>query len=135
MEAARLSVHMPFSLQKSKGQKLLLRPPPETRRLFARWAQTRCAYILVRRKYSIDSHIYSVHRLYEGALGGSVIFDAAGLIDPSLFTHSAKILAPGGVFISTGPLPHGWKDTWKLIRTIGAITIPSRLGNVNRRWV
>ena len=102
----------------------------------------RCAYTVVRRKYLINYiYIQFIDYTKESLVAFltnnppptkySVIFDAADLIDPSLFTH----LAPGGVFISTGPLPHGWKDIWKVIRTIGAITIPSWLGNVNRRWV
>ena len=64
------------------------------------------------------------------------IFDAVGLIDPSLFTHSANYLAPGGIFATTGPLPHGLgiKDIWNIFRTIGAVTIPAWLGNVDRRW-
>lgn len=65
-----------------------------------------------------------------------VIYDAVGLIDPSLFTHSAKYLAPNGIFISTGPLPKnfGPSELWKVLRTVGAIVIPSWLGNVNRRY-
>jgi hypothetical protein len=58
------------------------------------------------------------------------------LIDPSLFTHSAKYLAPNGIFISTGPLPKNFSpsEIWKVLRTVGAIVIPSWLGNVNRRY-
>ncbi|KAF8968383.1 hypothetical protein BDZ97DRAFT_432692 [Flammula alnicola] len=65
-----------------------------------------------------------------------VIYDAVGLIDPSLFTHSAKYLAPNGIFISTGPTPKnfGLSELGKLFRTFGAVMIPSWLGNVNRRW-
>jgi NADPH:quinone reductase-like Zn-dependent oxidoreductase len=63
-----------------------------------------------------------------------VIYDAVGLVDPSLFTYSAKYLAPGGIFISTGPLPQAWSDTWNVIRTFGAMIIPSWLGNVNRKY-
>jgi len=65
-----------------------------------------------------------------------IIYDAVGLIDPSLFTHSAKYLAPDGIFITTGPMPKNFSgsEMWKLVRTIGAILVPSWLGNVNRRY-
>jgi len=65
-----------------------------------------------------------------------IIYDAVGLIDPSLYTHSAKYLAPNGIFITTGPMPKNLSgsEMWKLLRTIAAISIPSWLGNVNRRY-
>jgi len=65
-----------------------------------------------------------------------VIFDAVGLIDPSLYTYSASYLSPNGIFITTGPLPQNTSlsEIWNLFRTIFAATMPSWLGNVNRRY-
>jgi NADPH:quinone reductase-like Zn-dependent oxidoreductase len=65
-----------------------------------------------------------------------IIYDAVGLVDPSLFTHSAKYLAPDGIFITTGPMPRNFSgsEMWNTVRTIGAILVPSWLGNVNRRY-
>ncbi|KAJ3504181.1 hypothetical protein NLJ89_g8070 [Agrocybe chaxingu] len=66
----------------------------------------------------------------------NIIYDAAGLIDPALYSHSAKYLAPNGIFISTGPIPHtlSFSEVWKGIRTMFAISMPAWLGNVNRRY-
>ncbi|KAF8162896.1 hypothetical protein B0H34DRAFT_835459 [Crassisporium funariophilum] len=65
-----------------------------------------------------------------------VIFDAVGLINPSLYTQSAKYLAPSGIFVTTGPIPKDFSgsEMWKTLRTVGAWIIPSWLGNVNRRY-
>ncbi|PPQ72092.1 hypothetical protein CVT24_008379 [Panaeolus cyanescens] len=66
----------------------------------------------------------------------NIIYDAVGLLDPSLFTSSSHYLAPNGIFISTGPLPKSatLSEIWNLFRTAGAMTIPSWLGNVNRKY-
>ncbi|KAF8162895.1 hypothetical protein B0H34DRAFT_299067 [Crassisporium funariophilum] len=66
-----------------------------------------------------------------------VIYDAVGLVDPSLFVNSEKYLAPDGLFISTGPMPKNISipEIWKLLRTFGAVWAPSLLGGVNRRYV
>ncbi|KAF9036600.1 hypothetical protein BJ165DRAFT_1532722 [Panaeolus papilionaceus] len=66
----------------------------------------------------------------------NVIYDAVGLLDPSLFTSSAAYLAPNGIFISSGPLPKSasLSEIWNLIRTAGAMVVPSWLGNVNRKY-
>ncbi|KAF9476338.1 NAD(P)-binding protein [Pholiota conissans] len=65
-----------------------------------------------------------------------VIYDAVGLMSPDLYTHSKNYLAPNGIFVSTGPLPHklNCDAIWQWIRTIGAIITPSWLGNVKSRW-
>lgn len=65
-----------------------------------------------------------------------VIFDAVGLVDPSLYTYSEAYLAPNGIFISSGPSPHSFaiSEMLKLIKTIGAMIIPPWLGGINRRY-
>lgn len=65
-----------------------------------------------------------------------VVFDAVGLADPSLYTHSPAYLAPGGIFISSGPLPKDMSasELWKVARTIKAITTPTWLGGTRRRY-
>ncbi|KAG6841464.1 hypothetical protein C0991_010889 [Blastosporella zonata] len=66
----------------------------------------------------------------------SVIFDAVGLADPSLYTHSPAYLAPNGIFVSNGPFPKdaSGPELWNLVRTIVAISTPQWLGGVPRRW-
>ncbi|KDR81831.1 hypothetical protein GALMADRAFT_276498 [Galerina marginata CBS 339.88] len=65
-----------------------------------------------------------------------VVYDTVGLIDPSLYTYSAKYLAPNGLFISTGALPKSLalSEIWLAFKTLGAVTIPAWLGNVNRKY-
>ncbi|KAG6907897.1 hypothetical protein DXG01_007004 [Tephrocybe rancida] len=53
----------------------------------------------------------------------NVIFEAVGISDPALYTHSPAYLAPNGVFVSNGPFP---KDTstselWNVVKTVVAI--------------
>ncbi|KAF4578555.1 hypothetical protein EYR36_000362 [Pleurotus pulmonarius] len=64
------------------------------------------------------------------------IIDAYGLSDPSLYTHSAAYMAPGGVFVTTTPAPHGlsFKEIGYLFRTIAAMTWPSWLGGIPRKF-
>ncbi|KAH9934871.1 uncharacterized protein B0H18DRAFT_490659 [Fomitopsis serialis] len=63
-----------------------------------------------------------------------VIFEAAGLMDTSLYTHSEVYLAPGGKFISVGPQPKGFdvvgilKIAWKIFLQ------PRFLGGTKRSW-
>ncbi|KAF9477349.1 NAD(P)-binding protein [Pholiota conissans] len=66
-----------------------------------------------------------------------VIFDAVGLVDPSLYTYSDAYLAPNGVFISSGPIPKSlsFSELWKLVKSIGAMIIPTWLGGIKRRYV
>lgn len=65
-----------------------------------------------------------------------VIFDAVGVIDLSLFTHSEKYLAPNGIFVSSGPMPTkiSFDEAWKLAKTLLAIFTPAILGGINRRY-
>lgn len=65
-----------------------------------------------------------------------VIYDAVALLDPSLYTFSEAYLAPNGVFITTGPMPHGFtiSEYWYLLRTIGAICTPRWLGGVKAKY-
>jgi len=65
-----------------------------------------------------------------------IILDAAGLIDPSLYTHSTAYLAPDGVFISSLPMPttdwRGFKDS---IRTVMECFLrPRWLGGTPRKY-
>ncbi|TFK55244.1 NAD(P)-binding protein [Heliocybe sulcata] len=66
-----------------------------------------------------------------------VIFDAVGLLDPSLYTHSPAYLAPDGIFVSTGPQPKGinakeMKTTAKMLWEI--FLRPGWLGGTKRKW-
>ncbi|KAH9484026.1 Zinc-type alcohol dehydrogenase-like protein C16A3.02c [Psilocybe cubensis] len=65
-----------------------------------------------------------------------VIYDAVGVIDPSLFTYSEKYLAPNGIFISSGPMPTKISigEAWKLVKTLLAMFTPAVLGGINRRY-
>ena len=65
-----------------------------------------------------------------------VIYDAVALLDPSLYTFSKAYLAPNGVFITTGPMPHGFtiSEIWNLLRTLGAICTPWWLGGVKAKY-
>ncbi|PFH52444.1 hypothetical protein AMATHDRAFT_140283 [Amanita thiersii Skay4041] len=65
-----------------------------------------------------------------------LILDAVALVDPSLYTHSSSYLQPNGIFISTGPTPPSlsFSNVRKIMRTLGAMIIPSWLGGVGRRY-
>ncbi|EGN95474.1 hypothetical protein SERLA73DRAFT_186503 [Serpula lacrymans var. lacrymans S7.3] len=65
-----------------------------------------------------------------------LIVDAVGLVNPSLYTHSEAYLAPGGVFVSTGPLPSfSWKGISDIVSTINEVFLrPSWLGGTKRTW-
>ncbi|EIW79204.1 NAD(P)-binding protein [Coniophora puteana RWD-64-598 SS2] len=68
-----------------------------------------------------------------------VIFDAVGLVDPSLYKHSESYLAPGGVYVSTGPTPDftswgGSSGMRNMLSTVLAIARPRWLGGVKRSW-
>lgn len=65
----------------------------------------------------------------------SIIFDAVGLIDPSLFTYSPAYLAPGGVYVSTTPMPSAsWDGVKNLFKTLIAVNTPRWLGGTPRKW-
>ncbi|RDB24078.1 Zinc-type alcohol dehydrogenase-like protein C16A3.02c [Hypsizygus marmoreus] len=66
-----------------------------------------------------------------------VILDAVGLIDPSLYTHSPAYLAPNGIFVSTGPMPHSTSasELWKTVKTgFHCFLLPTWLGGTKRQY-
>ncbi|TFY78567.1 hypothetical protein EWM64_g5447 [Hericium alpestre] len=62
------------------------------------------------------------------------IFDAYGLADPSLYTKSESYLAPGGIFASVGPQPHGFSGAFHVGKLLWCSFMPALLGGVRRRW-
>ncbi|KAH7912134.1 NAD(P)-binding protein [Hygrophoropsis aurantiaca] len=67
-----------------------------------------------------------------------LIFDAAGLVDPSLYKHSEAYLAPGGTYISTGPTPSftwgGPRGLSNLLSTFREVMTPTWLWGTRRSW-
>ncbi|KAH7924555.1 NAD(P)-binding protein [Leucogyrophana mollusca] len=68
-----------------------------------------------------------------------LIFDAAGLVDPSLYKHSEAYLASGGTFISSGPTPTfsawgGPSGMGNMLSTVKEIAQPCWLGGTARKW-
>ncbi|KAF8162897.1 hypothetical protein B0H34DRAFT_299328 [Crassisporium funariophilum] len=65
------------------------------------------------------------------------IFDAVGLIDPSLYTWSEAYLAPGGAFLTTGSQPKNLSlsEMWNTVKSVGAMFRPQILGGVRRRYI
>lgn len=63
-----------------------------------------------------------------------VFLETVGLLDTSLYTSSEAYLAPGGIFVSTGPQPKGFdiaglsKLAWKIFLQ------PRWLGGTKRTW-
>ncbi|KAI0312731.1 hypothetical protein OF83DRAFT_1066723 [Amylostereum chailletii] len=64
----------------------------------------------------------------------NAILEAVGLIDNSLYAHSEKYLAPGGVFVSVGPQPGGFGDIPKIGKLIFDLVRPTWLGGVRRKF-
>ncbi|TFK43001.1 hypothetical protein BDQ12DRAFT_677157 [Crucibulum laeve] len=65
----------------------------------------------------------------------NLIFDAVGLIDPSLYTHSEAYLQCGGIFITSGPLPKNTSaEIWTLLKTVVALVTPAILGGTRRKY-
>jgi NADPH:quinone reductase-like Zn-dependent oxidoreductase len=66
----------------------------------------------------------------------NIIFDAVGLIESTLYTSSGAYLAPGGIFVTTGPLPQkgSASEFWQLLKTFGAILTPSWLGGPSQAY-
>jgi NADPH:quinone reductase-like Zn-dependent oxidoreductase len=63
------------------------------------------------------------------------ILDAVGLIEPALYTQSPTYLAPGGVFVSTGPMPSlSWYGMSNLMLYVKAIITPTWIGGTPRPW-
>ncbi|KAJ7127531.1 hypothetical protein C8R43DRAFT_1210718 [Mycena crocata] len=62
------------------------------------------------------------------------ILDSVGLVDPSLYTHSPRYLAPNGIYISTGPWPHSWAEFPSFLSTLQAISTPRIFGGTPRTW-
>lgn len=64
-----------------------------------------------------------------------VFVEAVGNTDIPLYTHCAKYIAPGGVFISVGPQPDGWKGVPHLLRYMWEAQLrPKALGGTPRAW-
>ena len=66
----------------------------------------------------------------------NVIFDAYGLFDPSIFTHSKGSLAPNGIFMSVGPQPHAFnrKVLGQGLRLASAMYLPSFLTGIKAQY-
>ena len=68
------------------------------------------------------------------------VFDAVGLANPSLYSHSQKYLDRRGIFLSTGPFngsnPTGasTRDMWNIAKTVVNTLLPRVLGGVNRKY-
>ncbi|EED85578.1 predicted protein [Postia placenta Mad-698-R] len=63
-----------------------------------------------------------------------VFLETVGLLDTSLYTSSEAYLAPGGIFVSTGPQPKGF-DIAGLSRLAWKIFLQPRwLGGTKRTW-
>jgi len=65
------------------------------------------------------------------------IFDAVGLLDPSLYTQSPAYLVPDGVYISTGPQPKtiNAKEMKMTAKALWQIFLrPRWLGGTKRKW-
>ncbi|KAJ6519424.1 hypothetical protein C8R45DRAFT_951443 [Mycena sanguinolenta] len=63
------------------------------------------------------------------------LYDAVGLTDPALYLNSASYLAPGGMYLSAGTLPHSWKEFRGMLRQIFEARLrPTWLGGVPRKF-
>ena len=64
-----------------------------------------------------------------------VFLEAVGNTDVELYTHSARYLAPGGIFISVGPQPDGLKGLPRFGRYVWETVLrPKVLGGTPRTW-
>lgn len=66
----------------------------------------------------------------------NIIFDAAGLVSPALYTYSESYLAPNGVFVTVGQSNFTTlaSSLWNILKTIGAISTPTFLGGTKRKY-
>ncbi|KAF7367257.1 Quinone oxidoreductase [Mycena sanguinolenta] len=63
------------------------------------------------------------------------LYDAVGLTDPALYLNCASYLAPGGMYLSAGTLPHSWKEFGGLLRqAFEGHLRPAWLGGVPRKF-
>jgi NADPH:quinone reductase-like Zn-dependent oxidoreductase len=63
------------------------------------------------------------------------LFDAAGLTDPALYLNSASYLAPGGMYLTAGTMPHSRKEFGEMFRQIfEGFLRPTWLGGVPRKY-
>lgn len=62
------------------------------------------------------------------------ILEAVGNTDVPLYAKSEAYLAPGGLFISVGPYPHGLSGFGQLLRLLLEICRPAFLGGVKRKF-
>lgn len=63
-----------------------------------------------------------------------VVLEAVGVTDVPLYTNSEAYLAPGGLFISVGPWPHGVAEFGQLVHLLFQAVRPRFLGGVNRKF-
>ncbi|OCH92073.1 NAD(P)-binding protein [Obba rivulosa] len=64
-----------------------------------------------------------------------VFVEAAGLVDPALYTHSEAYLAPDGVFVSMGPQPKGFDIVGIAKLAWGVFMKPTWLGGTKRKFM
>ncbi|EPS99554.1 NAD-binding protein [Fomitopsis schrenkii] len=75
-----------------------------------------------------------LHKVLTTTSRYDVLIDAVGLLDTSLYTHSAAYLQPAGIFVSTGPQPRGF-DVLGIIRFLWEVFLrPGFLGGTRRAW-
>ncbi|KAI0689116.1 hypothetical protein BC835DRAFT_1407907 [Cytidiella melzeri] len=63
-----------------------------------------------------------------------VFLEAVGNTDVYMYSHSEKYLAPGGIFISVGPFPHGLSDIAEFLHLVFELVRPGFLGGTKRQW-
>ncbi|KAI0086310.1 hypothetical protein BDY19DRAFT_960779 [Irpex rosettiformis] len=64
------------------------------------------------------------------------LLEAVGITDVTLYTHCEKYLAPGGIFLSVGPYPHGFHGFLEALHlTFEAFLRPKFLGGVKRKFI
>ena len=63
-----------------------------------------------------------------------VVLECVGFVDQSLYLNSKSYLAPTGIFVSLGPMPHGISDVLKLARLAFELMRPKWLGGIQARW-
>ena len=65
-----------------------------------------------------------------------VFLEAVGITDVKFYTHSEKYLAPGGIFVSVGPYPHGFSGFLESVHLVlEAFIRPRFLGGVKRKFM
>lgn len=147
-EAAHLWVRMPSKWPKQKVLESWRLHPQRMKNLFAALGPMR--YVHIENRFCVCWHKnvflqfidYTKMPLYSHLLQNppstkyNVIYDAVGVIEPSLFTYSEKYLAANGIFVSSGPMPKkiSFSEAWNLMKTLFAIFTPTFLGGINRKY-